>query len=151
MKNIRKSLLFLPILPLIFSCNSSSNFASQVKDLLVSRDNFKSITICENYFSTNYYKEESLLKAKQMYDKITSFINEENYDLKVTKIINSDNGTELTNMYAGIRVSIFESNDFQTSIYVTKDGYTYLTRIHYDALAFNSTSKLYSYLYSYIN
>ncbi len=151
MKKMRKSLLFLQIFPLLFGCKNTIDLSSKIDELLVSRDNVNHITIYDIYFSSNSYKENGPFRAKQMYDKITSFLKENNYDEEMTKLVNSDNGEKLTNMYTGINVLIFGSNDFKTSIYITKYGYTYLTRVHYDALVFNSTGELYSYLYSYIN
>ena len=76
-----------------------------------------------------------------------------NYENKTSLnyiLVNKENGEELTNIYTGIYIVIFDKGEDNTKIFVCKDGYTYLSKKDFETIAFNSTSSLYCYLYSYI-
>lgn len=149
MKKAFKSLLFLPLLASIFSC-SNNNVDSKINNLLVSKESFSSISIYENIYSNISFKEDSPLKENLLYDEIASYLINDNYDRSRSTLVNKDKGEELTNIYTGIYIVIFNKGDVNTKLFVCKDGYTYLSKKDFDTIAFNSTSSLYCYLYSYI-
>ena len=150
MKKAFKSLLFLPLLASLFSCSNNNNVDSKINSLLVSKESFSSISIYENIYSNISFKEDSPLKENLLYDKIASYLIKNNYDKSRSTLVNKENGEELTNIYTGIYIVIFNKGEDNTKIFVCKDGYTYLSKKDFDTIAFNSTSSLYCYLYSYI-
>ena len=150
MKKAFKSLLFLPLLASLFSCSNNNNVDCKINNLLVSKDSFSSISIYENIYSNISFKEDSPVKENLLYDKIASYLINDNYDRSRSTLVNNENGEELTNIYTGIYIVIFSKGDDNTKIFVCKDGYTYLSKKDFDTIAFNSTSSLYCYLYSYI-
>ena len=150
MKKAFKSLLFLPLLASLFSCSNNNNVDSKINNLLVPKESFSSISIYENIYSNISFKEDSPLKENQLYDKIASYLINDNYDRSRSTLVNKENGEELTNIYTGIYIVIFDKGDNNTKIFVCKDGYAYLSKKDFETIAFNSTSSLYCYLYSYI-
>ena len=150
MKKAFKSLLFLPLFASLFSCSNNNNVDSKINNLLVSKESFSSISIYENIYSNISFKEDSPLKENLLYDKIVSYLINDNYDRSRSTLVNKENGEELTNIYTGIYIVIFTKGEDNTKIFVCKDGYTYLSKKDFDTIAFNSTSSLYCYLYSYI-
>ena len=150
MKKVFKSLLFLSLFASLFSCSNNNNVDSKINNLLVSKESFSSISIYENIYSNISFKEDSPLKENLLYDKIVSYLINDNYDRSRSTLVNKENGEELTNIYTGIYIVIFNKGEDNTKIFVCKDGYTYLSKKDFDTIAFNSTSSLYCYLYSYI-
>ena len=150
MKKVFKSLLFLSLFASLFSCSNNNNIDSKINNLLVSKESFSSISIYENIYSNISFKEDSPLKENLLYDKIVSYLINDNYDRSRSTLVNKENGEELTNIYTGIYIVIFNKGEDNTKIFVCKDGYTYLSKKDFDTIAFNSTSSLYCYLYSYI-
>ena len=150
MKNTFKSLLFLPLLASLFSCSNNDNVDGKINNLLVSKESFSSISIYENIYSNISFKEDSPLKENLLYDKIASYLINDNYDRSRSTLVNKEKGEELTNIYTGIYILIFSKGDDNTKLFVCIDGYTYLSKKDFDTIAFHSTSSLYCYLYSYI-
>ena len=138
MKKAFKSLLFLPLLASLFSCSNNNNVDCKINNLLVSKDSFSSISIYENIYSNISFKEDSPLKENLLYDKIASYLINDNYDRSRSTLVNNENGEELTNIYTGIYIVIFSKGDDNTKIFVCKDGYTYLSKKDFDTIAFKS-------------